>query len=246
MYQVFQQFENLLQYKCNTILFLQIIKHNNAIHCNINTAQPLHGDTAHVHTHTHSFTAPCVVGNASNTLSKTASGQSFSQIVNFQRDGGYHRSQTVSTCKEKSNCINGKWVKSLLEHSHMCSINTQLCSYIYILMASGSSLFRVVHLSGADIKQKSYTVFIDTQSKLTMHIIHAQKDCLFTHNERHTTPFSRLVFKGGTKQRRYTGAGPRSRNKKKKKVLKGSGLFFNQIMALFVKDLSFKVTETWL
>ena len=114
--------------------------------------------------------------------------------------------------RRNQNCINGKWVKSLLEHSHMRSINTQLCSYICILIASGSSLFRVVHLSGADIKQKSYTVFIDTQSKLTMHIIHAQKDCLFTHNERHTTPFSGLVFKGGTKQRRYTGAGPRGRN----------------------------------
>lgn len=127
MYQVFQQLENLLQYKCNTILILHIIKHNNAIHCNVNTAQPLHGDTAHVHTH--SFTVPCMVGNASNTLSKTASGQSFSQIVNFQRDGGYHRSQTVSTCKQKSKqCINGKWGKSLLEHSHMHSINIQSCT----------------------------------------------------------------------------------------------------------------------
>lgn len=52
MYQVFQQLENLLQYKCNTILILQIIQDNNAINCNVNTAQQLHGDTAHAQAHT--------------------------------------------------------------------------------------------------------------------------------------------------------------------------------------------------
>ena len=62
----------------------------------------------------HQLIVPCVVGNTGNTLSKTTSGQSFPQIVNLQRDSGYHRSQTVPTYKQKKSkytgCINGTWI----------------------------------------------------------------------------------------------------------------------------------------